>query len=84
VSLYGCYEHGLIEGDLQHHLFTLTLGGKLYLSPIGDDKPLSRALDAGTGTGVWAIDFADAHPETEVQDPMSLVTSILTSPGHRH
>ncbi|EGU76899.1 hypothetical protein FOXB_12587 [Fusarium oxysporum f. sp. conglutinans Fo5176] len=38
----------------------------LYLSPIGDDKPLSRALDAGTGTGVWAIDFADAHPETEV------------------
>ncbi|EXK91887.1 hypothetical protein FOQG_05893 [Fusarium oxysporum f. sp. raphani 54005] len=52
--------------DLQHHLFTLTLGGKLYLSPIGDDKPLSRALDAGTGTGVWAIDFADAHPETEV------------------
>ncbi|KAF5250221.1 hypothetical protein FOXYS1_14924 [Fusarium oxysporum] len=70
--------------DLQHHLFTLTLGGKLYLSPIGDDKPLSRALDAGTGTGVWAIDFADAHPETQVQDPMSLITSILTSPGHRH
>ncbi|KAF5614170.1 methyltransferase [Fusarium subglutinans] len=52
--------------DLQHHLFTLTLGGKLYLSPIGDTKHLSRALDAGTGTGVWAIDFADAHPETEV------------------
>lgn len=53
--------------DLQHHLFTLTLGGKLYLSPIGkDDKPIRRCLDAGTGTGVWAIDFADAHPETEV------------------
>ncbi|KAH7244432.1 S-adenosyl-L-methionine-dependent methyltransferase [Fusarium redolens] len=52
--------------DLQHHLFSLTLGGKLYLSPIGDDKPLNRALDAGTGTGVWAIDFADAHPETQV------------------
>ncbi|KAL2682431.1 hypothetical protein Neosp_006882 [[Neocosmospora] mangrovei] len=45
--------------DLQHHLFTLTLGGKLYLSPIGkDDKPVRRCLDAGTGTGVWAIDFA--------------------------
>ncbi|KLP14713.1 methyltransferase [Fusarium fujikuroi] len=52
--------------DLQHHLFTLTLGGKLFLSPIGDTKHLSRVLDAGTGTGVWAIDFADAHPETEV------------------
>ncbi|KAF5722189.1 methyltransferase [Fusarium mundagurra] len=52
--------------DLQHHLFMLTLGGKLYLSPIGDTKHLSRVLDAGTGTGVWAIDFADAHPETQV------------------
>ncbi|KAJ4247110.1 hypothetical protein NW762_013248 [Fusarium torreyae] len=52
--------------DLQHHLFALTLGGKLYLSPLGGDKPVQRALDAGTGTGVWAIDFADAHPETQV------------------
>ncbi|EWG49991.1 hypothetical protein FVEG_16560 [Fusarium verticillioides 7600] len=52
--------------DLQHHLFTLTLGGKLYLSPIGDTMHLSRPLDAGTGTGVWAIDFTDAHPETQV------------------
>lgn len=43
--------------DLQHHLFTLTLGGKLYLSPVGKDKPIRRCLDAGTGTGVWAIDF---------------------------
>ncbi|QPC76898.1 hypothetical protein HYE68_007650 [Fusarium pseudograminearum] len=53
--------------DLQHHLFTLTLGGKLYLSPLQrDDKPLGRVLDAGTGTGVWAIDFADTHTETQV------------------
>ncbi|VTT62621.1 unnamed protein product [Fusarium fujikuroi] len=65
-ELYGYREHRLIGVDLQHHLFTLTLGGKLFLSPIGDTKHLSRVLDAGTGTGVWAIDFADAHPETEV------------------
>ncbi|KAF4442653.1 hypothetical protein F53441_11694 [Fusarium austroafricanum] len=58
--------HAFRESNLQHHLFMLTLGGKLYLSPIGGDKPLNRALDAGTGTGVWAIDFADAHPETQV------------------
>ncbi|KAI1056118.1 hypothetical protein LB507_002429 [Fusarium sp. FIESC RH6] len=53
--------------DLQHHLFTLTLGGNLYLSPLGQNgRPIGRALDAGTGTGVWAIDFADNHPETTV------------------
>lgn len=57
----------LIHLDLQHHLFNLTLGGNLYLSPLGRDKPVRRALDAGTGTGVWAIDFADAHPETQVR-----------------
>ncbi|KAL3956729.1 hypothetical protein ACCO45_009575 [Purpureocillium lilacinum] len=52
--------------DLQHHLCTLTLGGKLFICPAGTDKPLGRVLDAGTGTGIWAIDFADEHPETHV------------------
>jgi len=27
---------------------------------------LKRALDIGTGTGIWAIDFADEHPNTDV------------------
>jgi hypothetical protein len=35
----------------------LTLRGKLHLAPIGRDKPIGRVLDAGTGTGVWAVDF---------------------------
>lgn len=52
--------------DLQHHLFTLTLHGKLHLSPAGETTPITRCLDIGTGTGVWAMDFADEHPETEV------------------
>lgn len=51
--------------DLQHHVWTLMLGGKLYLAPIPKDK-VHRALDIGTGTGIWAIDFADDHPETVV------------------
>ncbi|RDW64606.1 S-adenosyl-L-methionine-dependent methyltransferase-9 [Coleophoma cylindrospora] len=52
--------------DLQHHLFSLTFNGKLFTAPIGKDKSLHRVLDIGTGTGIWAIDFADEHPESEV------------------
>ncbi|KAF7548002.1 hypothetical protein G7Z17_g7347 [Cylindrodendrum hubeiense] len=32
----------------------------------GVDTPLKRVLDAGCGTGAWAMDLADEHPETEV------------------
>ncbi|KJZ77674.1 hypothetical protein HIM_02851 [Hirsutella minnesotensis 3608] len=52
--------------DLQHHLCTLTLSGKLFICPAGRDRPLDRVLDAGTGTGIWAMDFADEHPESHV------------------
>lgn len=27
---------------------------------------LSNVLDIGTGTGIWAVEFAEAHPETQV------------------
>ncbi|KAK1755439.1 S-adenosyl-L-methionine-dependent methyltransferase [Echria macrotheca] len=52
--------------DLQHHIWTFMLDNHLHLCPAGKDKPLRRVLDAGTGTGIWAIDFADEHPEAEV------------------
>lgn len=40
---------------MQHHLWLLTLQGKLHLAPI---KPgLHHALDIGTGTGIWATEF---------------------------
>jgi SAM-dependent methyltransferase len=52
--------------DLQHHLFYLTFDGKLFTAPIPKEKVLHRVLDIGTGTGIWAIDFADEHPETKV------------------
>ncbi|KAL8305345.1 hypothetical protein RB597_003803 [Gaeumannomyces tritici] len=53
--------------DLQHNIVLLTLGGKLHLAPIGEDgRHVSRVLDAGTGTGIWAMDFADEHPEAHV------------------
>jgi hypothetical protein len=46
--------------DFFHHLFRLISGGKLFRAPIGN-KP-QRVLDFGTGTGIWAIDFADEFP----------------------
>ncbi|RDW61657.1 S-adenosyl-L-methionine-dependent methyltransferase-16 [Coleophoma crateriformis] len=56
--------------DLQHQMFYITFGEKLFLSPAGQNQQLHRVLDAGTGTGIWAIDFGksstDEHPETEV------------------
>ncbi|GAB1317164.1 Methyltransferase [Madurella fahalii] len=53
--------------DMQHHVFYLTFDGALHTCPAGrDGKPLRRVLDAGTGTGIWAMDFADDHPESHV------------------
>ncbi|KAE9373651.1 S-adenosyl-L-methionine-dependent methyltransferase [Stipitochalara longipes BDJ] len=56
----------LILPDLQHHMMAMTLGGKLYLAPIPKEQKLDRVADLGTGTGIWAIDFADEHPESQV------------------
>lgn len=53
-----------IYPDLQHHIFRLILDGRLYLAPIGE-KP-ENVLDVATGTGIWALDFAEEHPESHV------------------
>ncbi|KAI9815379.1 MAG: hypothetical protein M1832_005518 [Thelocarpon impressellum] len=50
--------------DLFHHIFRLNLGGALFRAPIGSQ--VHRVLDFGTGTGIWAIDFADEFPSAEV------------------
>lgn len=47
--------------DLLHHVFLLILGGELFVSPI-ERNGLQRVLDLGTGTGIWAIDFAECAP----------------------
>lgn len=43
--------------DLVHHVYYLLMGGKLHLAPISPNP--QRVLDLGTGTGMWAIDFAE-------------------------
>ncbi|KAH6983509.1 S-adenosyl-L-methionine-dependent methyltransferase [Ilyonectria sp. MPI-CAGE-AT-0026] len=53
--------------DLQHHLFLLTFDNKLGLAP--PNRPGAKVrtvLDVGTGTGVWAMDYGDEHPEAKV------------------
>ncbi|RXG43129.1 hypothetical protein VDGE_09074 [Verticillium dahliae] len=47
-----------------HNLNFLTYDYRLALCP--KNNGAKRVLDMGTGTGVWAVDYADAHPEAEV------------------
>ncbi|KAJ5746383.1 hypothetical protein N7520_011565 [Penicillium odoratum] len=42
--------------EQSHHIYLMLLKGELYSAPIRNPK---RVLDLGTGTGIWAIDFAE-------------------------
>ncbi|CAG7559801.1 unnamed protein product [Fusarium equiseti] len=61
--------------DFQHGLCLLAFDNQLVLAPIYKEGsiPVRRVLDVGTGTGIWAIDFADEHPE-------AVVTGVDLSP----
>ncbi|KAL4865513.1 hypothetical protein BDV12DRAFT_174479 [Aspergillus spectabilis] len=52
------------QQDLAHHMYFLTLDGKLHLAPIIKDP--QEILDLGTGNGIWAIDAADQYPSARV------------------
>ncbi|KAK0382328.1 methyltransferase domain-containing protein [Colletotrichum limetticola] len=57
---------------LQHHsqdhnLFIRTFDDRLGTAPPNArDSNVRRVLDVGTGSGIWAIDFGDEHPDAEV------------------
>ncbi|SPO06363.1 related to methyltransferase [Cephalotrichum gorgonifer] len=50
--------------DITHHYLLLYHDNKLFQAPISDD--VQKVLDVGTGTGIWAIDFADQYPSAHV------------------
>lgn len=67
--------------DIEHHNQKLQLDGALHLCPLENPKEILDigtgnscslvrvkvySLTGDTGTGIWAIDFADEHPECEV------------------
>ncbi|KAF4227344.1 hypothetical protein CNMCM8980_002705 [Aspergillus fumigatiaffinis] len=68
--------------DLSHHIYRILLKGELHAAPIKNPR---RVLDIGTGTGIWAIDFADEHPESEVIVPSNLPGTpfLIQSIGQR-
>lgn len=41
----------------------LIANDEIYKAPV---KNPQKVLDIGTGTGIWAIDFANDHPEASV------------------
>ncbi|KAL3292498.1 methyltransferase domain-containing protein [Colletotrichum asianum] len=55
--------------DLLHEIWIYTLGDRLGLAPPCDpNAKVGRVLDVGTGTGIWALDFGEEHPEAEIDD----------------
>lgn len=52
--------------DLQHYTWKLTFDGNFGRVPLTSGDRLRRILDVGTGTGIWAMEVADAFPEKEV------------------
>ncbi|EEP78360.1 predicted protein [Uncinocarpus reesii 1704] len=50
--------------DMIHHMMLAIMKDKLFLAPL--NPGLQKAMDLGTGTGIWAIDFADQFPSAEV------------------
>ncbi|KAK0663248.1 Secondary metabolism regulator LAE1 [Lasiodiplodia hormozganensis] len=51
--------------DLKHAMYLKLFNGTLHFAPLDPEKNIN-AIDLGTGTGIWAIDFADLYPNANV------------------
>lgn len=52
--------------DMAHAMATKLIGDKLYLAPLPNNFS-GKILDAGCGTGVWAINMGDKFPDAEIR-----------------
>ncbi|KAJ6531116.1 hypothetical protein B0H19DRAFT_470420 [Mycena capillaripes] len=61
--------------SLQHRFWSVLFGGKLNPPPLNDainarmamgDGPAPAVLDVGCGSGSWAIEMGNAHPQAQV------------------
>ncbi|KAL1981103.1 hypothetical protein VTN96DRAFT_3086 [Rasamsonia emersonii] len=65
--------------DLAHHVFLILFRGELFIAPIQNPETI---LDLGTGTGIWAMDVADAFPNARViGTDLSAIQPRNTSPN---
>ncbi|KAI2617781.1 S-adenosyl-L-methionine-dependent methyltransferase [Hypoxylon sp. NC1633] len=51
------------RNNLQHEISVEVHDGELHLCPVVKPR---RVLDVGTGTGIWAVEFARRNPDSEV------------------
>ncbi|XXG95389.1 hypothetical protein Hte_001651 [Hypoxylon texense] len=51
------------RNNLQHEISVEVHDGELHLCPVANPR---RVLDVGTGTGIWAVEFAKRNPDSEV------------------
>lgn len=50
---------------MHHEIMLLIASKQIYKAPIKTAET-HRVLDIGTGTGIWAIDYAEENPNAEV------------------
>ncbi|CCE32993.1 uncharacterized protein CPUR_06916 [Claviceps purpurea 20.1] len=58
-------EQQLASEEIRHHYLTILLNDQLFLAPLEKER-IDRVLDVGTGSGIWAIEFADRFPNASV------------------
>ena len=65
--------------DLHYHTLRLVMEDRLSLAPL--EHPTS-VLDVGTGSGIWAMDFADTYPgATVVGTDLSPIQPTIVPPN---